>query len=429
MSAVSKLLQSWAIQYLGWFSLTEVVARIALEGGFVLLLVALGFSLPAILLGWLVFHTVAWAFVYGGFAKAWGVFRVRTSMERLRAHLDDVTRWANRQRRFKAVYVRGSAASGEWDELSDVDILAVPERHTPQAVLALWALRARSVLRVLPLEAWWIDDERYIPYRCEGAPWRLLYTRSEPSESWDRRLACRGLLLTFSGMDGSGKTTAAKHLVSVLKNHGYKAVYFYGHRISYETEGAHVSFAIGFRFFWRHVGRSLTELERHPHGKALFDFLTFLDYLIVLRRLSAVLKRGTIVITDRYVADAIAYLRFLGPARRSIEGLMVGVSKEPDVSFFFDIDPVEAFRRKREQTFDELRRFARAYSDLQGLLQFARIDAGESVERIREQLELEIANELGMSIPAVPSVGTGPPPPKSPGARVGITPARLAGDP
>lgn len=409
MSAASKLLSSWAIQYLGWFSITEVVARIALEGGFLVLLTALGFPPLSILVGWIIFHTLAWVLIYGGFAKVWGVFGVRTTMDRLRAHLEDVTRWAERQRGFKAVYVRGSAASGEWNELSDVDILVVPQRHSLRAILSLWAVRARSAVRVLPLEAWWIDDDRYVPFRCEGAAWRPLYRRPEPTGALDRRLARRGILVTLSGMDGSGKTTAARHLVSVLESRGYAADYFYGHRISYQAGGTHVSFAIGLRFFWRHVGRSLVELDRHPRVKALFDALTLLDYLLVLRRLSAILAPGKIVITDRYVADAIAYLRFLGATRRSIEGLMVGASVEPDLSFLFDIDPGTAFGRKQEQTLEELYRFAEAYADLRGLLRFVCIDARDNMDGVRRQLERALVDSLGIATPGFPTVDAGAP--------------------
>jgi thymidylate kinase len=180
-------------------------------------------------------------------------------------------------------------------------------------------------------------------------------------------------------------------------------VYFYGHRLSYQEEGEHVSAAIAFRSFWRHVGRELPELKKHALAKAVFDVCTLLDYLRVRWRLLRVLRPGTVVVADRYVADVLAFLRFLGPVRGSVEGLLVGTSIEPDIGFHFQIDPEVAFARKQEQTLDELKRFAEAYSGLEDLLGLDRIRAGELPEEVQSQLGTALERKLGIGLGSYPT--------------------------
>ena len=397
-----KLVVAWAMQYIGWFSLKEAGARILLESSAAIVLVGLGLPVLAIVLGVLVFHTIAWFVVYGGFAKLWGLLEVSTRLPNLERYLQDLQAWARRQTTFRSIFIRGSAASGEWDELSDIDLLLVSDRPAVRAIPRLWGLRAQSILRRLPLEAWWMDQERYVRLRVQGAPWRPLFQRIDPPIPLAERLASRGVLISFSGMDGSGKTTAAEQLVAGLKKRGVNAVYFYGHRLSYQEEGEHLSVAIAFRSFWRHVGRELPELERYRFAKAVFDGCTFLDYLIVRWRLSAVLKPGTIVVCDRYVADVLAFLRFLGPLRGSVEGLLVGTSINPDLAFLFQIDPEAAFSRKQEQTLDELVRFAEAYAGLEDLLGLDRIRAGESMDEVQSQIRRALEVKLGIGFGPFP---------------------------
>src|SRR2546427_9570412 len=49
-----------------------------------------------------------------------------------------------------------------------------------------------------------------------------------PPSSWSERLASRGILISISGIDGTGKTTVAHNVVSVFRERGFQASYFYG---------------------------------------------------------------------------------------------------------------------------------------------------------------------------------------------------------
>ncbi len=413
VAGVRKLIDSWALQYLGWFAFGELVARVILEGGVVVVLWAARFPWWGILGVWLAFHTIAWLVLFGGYAKIWGVVRRKTSMERLESFRAAIVSWAERQTTFRAVYLRGSSVNREWDEFSDVDILVVPKHPWTKAMLVTWALRATWVFRRLPLEVWWVDDDRYIPYRMEDAPWRLLKAVDRTAEIAKRR-ATKGLLITFSGMDGSGKTTAAEAVVATMKASGLRVVYYYAHRLSYQSHGTHISLAIGFRSFWRRTGRDLKELDRHPHAKLVFDLLTVMDYTTVLWRLALMRRPNRVIVVDRYVADVMGYMRFLGPSHRLAEGILLGLSFEPDLALYFKITPEVAFTRKQEQTLEELGRFYRGYEALEHLLRLTPIDANRSQaevqDEVRDAIRAGVSLSLPSSTPAPKEKQAGPPP-------------------
>jgi len=389
---VRKVLRSWALQGLGVYAITEAFARILLEGGFILALWLAGLPALPIFVAWLLFHTAAWFLLYSGFGRLWILLGVSTDVSRIRMFLEDLRGYVGRSRGVRAVYLRGSGARGELNDLSDIDIWLVPARPRALGVLLLWAVRFRSLLRRVPLEADLLDTERYVPFIAEAGATTAL---KEPAHG-DRlaqRWAAGGILMSFSGLDGSGKTTIANGLVASLRDRGLDAVYFYGHRLTYLRGGTRRSFAIAFKSFWRHVGRSLPELDRHRLAKALFDVATILDYVIVLWRLAILQKPRRILIVDRYVADVIAYLRMLGPGRLA-EPFLVGMSFVPDIPILFEITPREVLARKQEQSLHELERYAEAYSDLKDRLHLVPVDARPSEHEVRSRIEGILLGEL-----------------------------------
>jgi len=398
---VGRLLRNWAIQSINWYSLTEVAAQVVLEGGFLAILWLAGLPLWAIVVGWLLFHTVAWILLYGGFMIVWKSFHLETDVSRLEAFRDEASKRLAREPSLRLALLRGSAARGGLTRRSDVDFLGVPEtslRMKARAILFWWSLRAGAALRLIPIEARWVDAERLVPYHVRGETPVVLKRRDEAPDL-RRRLATHGLLVTFSGIDGSGKTTAAKELVASLKSAGIDATYFYGHRPAYLREGTQVSFAIAFKSFWKRAGRSLLDLEDHRWAKVAFDLATLLDYIYVQWKLSRFLRPNRVVVSDRYVADVIAFMRFHGPVKENLAGLLVRYSYEPDIAIFFDIDVAEALSRKQEQTPAELEKFIQGYADLRENLGLAAVDARKSVGEVRTQVERIVARGLPSTMP------------------------------
>ncbi len=396
-SFARKLLRSWLIQGVGWYAMWEVMARALLELGVIILLAVLGADFLGVVAGWLLFHTAAWLVVYGGFLKIWTLRGVSTDVVRLRFHLDRVSRKVKRQTFFRTVFLRGSGARGEISGTSDIDICAVPEltvRARIRGVLFWWALRAESVFRFFPLEARWIDAERYVPYHVIQETPLVLKQRPPKGASW---ASSRGALVTLSGIDGSGKSTAAERLVGSLRASGFDAAYFYGHRKRWDpATGATFSGGIAFESIWKRLAGRMDRLEAHPWAKALYDVATFADYLFVLGRLSGTMIPGRIVVTDRYVADVVAYLRTRGRLKLTIEGLFLAVSEEPDLALLLELDPEKALERKREWPLPKLRKFAAEYADLKTLLSLTPVDASGPPDEVFERIEALVRNRLRM---------------------------------
>ena len=387
-SLLRKLLRSWLIQGIGWYAMWEVMARTFLELGVVLVLAILGADFLGIVVGWLVFHTAAWLFLYGGFLKIWTLRGVSTDIARVRFHLDRVSRKVVRQPCFRLVFLRGSCARGEMSGTSDIDICAVPEPTLGgriRGILFWWGLRAESVIRWFPLEARWIDAARYVPYHViEETPLILKDAPPRTIPVWPSR----SLLVTLSGIDGSGKSTAAHRLVESLRASGLQAAYFYGHRKRWDSAtGQTFSAGIAFESFWKRAAGRMDRLGRHAWAKALYDVATFVDYLAVLRRLSRALEANRIVVTDRYVADVVAYLRVRGRLLRTIEGFLLAVSHEPDVAFLLELDPETAIERKKEWPLPKLQKFVEAYHDLKTLLVLTPVDASRSSDEVFREIE------------------------------------------
>jgi len=393
-----KILRSWLIQGIGWYAMWEVMGRVLLELGFVVFLAILGFDFLGLVLGWLAFHTAAWLLLYGGFLKIWVLRGVSTDVSRLRFHRDRVSTKVAEKPFFRVVFLRGSCARGEMTGTSDIDICAVPEpsvRARVRALLFWWALRAESVVRGFPLEARWIDAERYVPYHVmEETP--LILKQPSPRVRVGSRDESIGTLVALSGMDGSGKSTAADRLVASLRAKGFDAVSFYGHR----WDGRGASLAIAFESIWRRLAGKMERMERARVAKALYDALTFADYLRVLGRMSRLQGPRRIVVTDRYVADVIAFLRVRGPLLSTIEGLLLAVSYEPDVALLLELPPETALARKKEWSLPKLEQFSREYADLRTLLRLTPVDATlparEVLDRIEEAIDrtLELAKDV-----------------------------------
>lgn len=395
---LKKLVRSWLIQGIGWYARDEIVARVLLEGGFLLSFVLLREPVLVILLAWLAFHTAAWFVLYGGFLRTWVVLGVATDTDRLKAYLGRLAERVRRQPSLSAAFLRGSGARGELGPRSDLDVCMVPVDRfgaRVRGILFLWSVRAGALLARKPVEARWIDFAKEIPYHViEETPVFLkVAARVSPRDA----LATRGLFLAFSGIDGSGKTSAAKDLVAAMQGRGIDAVYFYGHRQPWfrGRRGYNLSLAIVFESLWKRIGRTFPDLEGHRLPRTVYALTTALDYVSVRFALERTMRGSRIVVADRYVADVIAYLRSWGPLFTTVEGFLVGLSLCPDLAVLFDVGPEEALRRKGEWDVSKLNTFLREYADLAVLLGLRHVDAGGSPEHTRGQVQGLVREELG----------------------------------
>src|SRR3989449_6914760 len=374
------LLGSWLLEGVGWFALAESLGRTIVEGFVILLLWVAGLSFALIVLAWLLYHTAAWFLLYGGHAKLRSMREGSSPLDRVHRYRDRVIEAVRRARSIRVAVLYGSAARGQMNKRSDVDLMLVPERPRIGGVMFVWGLRLASVLRRMPLEVSLMDVERYVALR-QRHPTVVLKDVANPAPG-SEQLASVGVLLTISGIDGSGKTTVAKEIVRTLHGQGVNATYFYGHRHFFRGGLRSLSPAVAFKAIWRRIGNSPENLRSFRAAKFLLDLLTVVDYIGVQARLGRHLRPGSVVVVDRYAVDVIVYLRSFGPGHQTVEGLLTGISFAPDVALLFEIDPSRARERKREEPLEMLTWVSQEYEKLAPVHCLTKIDANGPVSEV-----------------------------------------------
>lgn len=196
------------------------------------------------------------------------------------------------------------------------------------------------------------------------------------------------MLITFSGLDGAGKSTLIDYLQGALEQQRRRVVVLHLN----DEVGVYAALrSLRDRLRGRH-GDQLApgapdprsqKLQRPPaHGlrgvlsrlrtallwnKALRRLLYPLDLMVFLMYRAYLEKaRGRVLIMDRYFYDTLV------DVTNGREGLwtrlLQGITPMPTVPVFLDISPEESFRRKQEFSIEYLRHRSDAYHQV-----FARV--------------------------------------------------------
>jgi dTMP kinase len=166
----------------------------------------------------------------------------------------------------------------------------------------------------------------------------------------------RGVLITFEGAEGSGKTTQMKRLEVSLRRAGHAV------ECTSEPDGTRLGLEI----------RKLFERSPEPLAELLLFMTARRQH--VTEKIAPWLHRGRIVLCDRYTDATVAYQGYgRGMDLELIRELNVRVTGGilPDLTLLFDLPPAEGFRRiggRRLDRFETLglafhRRVRRGYLD------------------------------------------------------------------
>lgn len=203
-----------------------------------------------------------------------------------------------------------------------------------------------------------------------------------------------GLFIAVEGIDGSGKTTQAQRVVEELKKRGHKTIY-----TKEPTTGV--------------VGSLIREQILSGKIKVppiSIQYLMSADRAIHQEEMEKDLKKGTIVITDRYFWSAVAYgIADLGESPDYYLSALSVLSPyhqfmSPDVTFFLDIPLKSALSRiggseKHKEIYDnefKLKRINKAYSYLRKRFpkEFTSIDADKTVDEVTLDLIKRIERKI-----------------------------------
>lgn len=148
----------------------------------------------------------------------------------------------------------------------------------------------------------------------------------------------RGLFITIEGGDGSGKSTQLNLLKAYFENKDFEII------MTREPGGTNISEEI------RKIILNTNYMEMSDMTEALLYAASRAQHVEEL--ILPNLKKGKIVISDRFVDSSIVYqgyARGLGVEEISLINRFATKGLKPDLTIYLDVSPKEGIKRKEEQ--------------------------------------------------------------------------------
>ena len=209
------------------------------------------------------------------------------------------------------------------------------------------------------------------------------------------------LLVSFSGMDGSGKSTQIELLCSALSQAGL-TVY---QRAFWDDVVVFPQWRAGFSHTFLKseggVGAPDRPVRRNDKNNRAWYLtlgrygLYFFDALNLRRKVAESRRRpADVIIFDRYIYDQLATLPLQRPMARAYARLLLKVAPRPDVAYLLDAEPEVARARKPEYPLDFLHVYRDSYLRLQKMAGMTLI-APHSIEEVHAAILQALRQRAG----------------------------------
>jgi len=220
------------------------------------------------------------------------------------------------------------------------------------------------------------------------------------------------ILISFSGIDGAGKSTQIEKLARYLRAQGIPVttLTFWDDvavlrslRSDFSRRVLQSDGEIGTRE--RPANRRDKNYRSAPllFGRALLHLIDVFRLERAVRRAKLASPPGGVIVFDRYIYDQLAALPLAHRLARSYARLILRLAPRPDLPFLLDAVPEEALARKPEYPLEFLREYRDSYFELCRLVRLNFVpadDAGDVHAAILESWK-QLAGEATES-PLVP---------------------------
>ncbi len=199
------------------------------------------------------------------------------------------------------------------------------------------------------------------------------------------------LIVSFSGIDGAGKSTQIQRLREYLASHGVpvKELTFWDNVVMFPRLRA--GFSRRVLQSDGNIGTPEKPASRRDkntqNAPLLFgrSVLHLFDVTNLRRIVSKVKSENTgVVIFDRYIYDQLAALPLHSWWARAFAKLLLRIAPKPDLSYVLDADPEVARARKPEYPLDFMRKYRSSYLRLRDMAHLQLIAPGDVDEVHRE---------------------------------------------
>lgn len=211
----------------------------------------------------------------------------------------------------------------------------------------------------------------------------------------------RPIFVSFSGIDGAGKSTQIDALRAQLSEAGLRV-----RLITFWDDVARlkgIRESTGHKVFKGEKGVGTPDAPVNRRDKNVQSwymtgvrfFLYFVDAVslrLVVRR--ALRSDAEFIICDRYAYDELANLKLRNPVARVYIRLILMLVPKPDISYLLDADPVQARTRKPEYPVDFLHQNRAAYlalSKIAGMTVIAPMSIQDAKREVQEHAFKELS--------------------------------------